>query len=123
MMVDQQSNERDMLSLCITCADQLGRDQRDTPLGGVTVVTLVELFPTLPKEMVGPVRVGARTASQGDCEGLTSQNGGVGQSLKLHLLPTHTPPTRRFFPVEPKKYRRTRTPALCFMKVSIITIR
>jgi hypothetical protein len=42
-MIDLHHDNRDMPSLCVTCADQHCRDERDTPLGGVTVVTLVDI--------------------------------------------------------------------------------
>lgn len=42
MMTEHRDN-RDMPSLCVTCAGQFGRDERDTPLGGVTVVTLARM--------------------------------------------------------------------------------
>jgi hypothetical protein len=44
-MSDLHRDSRDMPSLCVTCADQHYRDERDTPLGGVTVVTLVDMVP------------------------------------------------------------------------------
>jgi hypothetical protein len=44
-MIDLHRDNRDMPSLCVTCADQYCRDERDTPLGGVTVVTLVDKVP------------------------------------------------------------------------------
>jgi len=44
-MSDLHRDNRDMPSPCVTCADQHCRDERDTPLGGVTVVTLVEMVP------------------------------------------------------------------------------
>lgn len=31
---------RDRRDMCVTCAGQCYRDRRDTPLGGVTIVTL-----------------------------------------------------------------------------------
>jgi hypothetical protein len=45
MMIDLHRDNRDMPSPCVTCADQHCRDERDTPLGGVTVVTLVDVVP------------------------------------------------------------------------------
>lgn len=44
-MSDLHRDNRDMPSQCVTCADQHCRDKRDTPLGGVTVVTLVDMVP------------------------------------------------------------------------------
>lgn len=41
-MIEHRDN-RDMSSLCVTCAGQNYRDERDTPLGGVTVVTLARV--------------------------------------------------------------------------------
>lgn len=47
-MIDR--HERHSLSQCVTCADQINRHERHTPLGGVTIVTLVALsqFPITP---------------------------------------------------------------------------
>jgi hypothetical protein len=47
-MIDLHRDNRDMPSPCVTCADQHCRDERDTPLGGVTVVTLVDVVPMPP---------------------------------------------------------------------------
>lgn len=40
-MTELYRDNRDNPSLCVTCAGQNYRDKRDTPLGGVTTVTLV----------------------------------------------------------------------------------
>ena len=40
-------------SLCVTCADHPKRDKRDTPLGGVTSVTVVNLVPMAPFQSMG----------------------------------------------------------------------
>ncbi len=40
MMTDLFRDKRDRPSLFVTCAGQNDRDKRDTPLGGVTFVTL-----------------------------------------------------------------------------------
>ena len=53
MMIDLHRDNRDMPSLCVTCADQHCRDERDTPLGGVTVVTLVDVVPMPPFRLAG----------------------------------------------------------------------
>lgn len=45
MMTDLHRDNRDIPSLCVTCAGQHDRDERDTPLGGVTDVTLADLVP------------------------------------------------------------------------------
>lgn len=39
-MTELYRDNRDSPSLCVTCAGQNYRDERDTPLGGVTFVTL-----------------------------------------------------------------------------------
>ena len=49
-MTEQPRDNRDMPSPCVTCAGQHCRDERDTPLGGVTIVTLVEVVPMPPLE-------------------------------------------------------------------------
>ena len=36
-----ERNNRNRCELCVTCSDQSSRNERNTPLGGVTVVTLV----------------------------------------------------------------------------------
>lgn len=49
-MTELYRDKRDSPSLCVTCAGQNCRDERDTPLGGVTTVTLARLsqFPITP---------------------------------------------------------------------------
>lgn len=47
MMTELHRDNRDMPSLCVTCAGQFDRDERDTPLGGVTFVTLARVFSDL----------------------------------------------------------------------------
>lgn len=44
---DLYRDNRDVPSLCVTCAGQNDRDNRDTPLGGVTAVTLARLLADL----------------------------------------------------------------------------
>lgn len=52
---------RDSRDMCVTCAGQCCRDRRDTPLGGVTIVTLARskpiLVPMPPKTFAGRVAV------------------------------------------------------------------
>ena len=48
-MTDLHRDNRDMPSPCVTCAGKHYRDERDTPLGGVTVVTLSDLVP-MPRQ-------------------------------------------------------------------------
>lgn len=50
-MIDLHRDNRDMSSPCVTCAGQIYRDERDTPLGGVTAVTLARLFADLPRQL------------------------------------------------------------------------
>jgi hypothetical protein len=57
-MIDLHRDNRDMPSPCVTCADQHCRDERDTPLGGVTVVTLVDMVPMPLFSFVGGVAGG-----------------------------------------------------------------
>lgn len=57
-MIELHRDNRDMPLLCVTCADQHYRDERDTPLGGVTTVTLVDLVPMPPFQRVGETAVG-----------------------------------------------------------------
>lgn len=44
-MIEPCRDNRDMPSPCATCVDQNCRDIRDTPLGGVTYVTLAGMVP------------------------------------------------------------------------------
>ena len=41
------SLHRDSRDMCVTCAGQCYRDRRDTPLGGVTIVTLADRKPVV----------------------------------------------------------------------------
>ncbi len=51
-MIDLHRDNRDMPSPCVTCAGQTYRDERDTPLGGVTAVTLARLVAEPPKQSI-----------------------------------------------------------------------
>ena len=55
-MTDLYRDKRDRPSLCVTCAGQNDRDSRDTPLGGVTTVTLTKMVP-IPPFLSGAVTV------------------------------------------------------------------
>ena len=48
MMIDLYRENRDMPSLRVKCADQCCHNELDTPLVGVTVVTLVDMVPMPP---------------------------------------------------------------------------
>lgn len=54
MMPSPGCNERNKSELFVTCSDQCDRNERNTPLGGVTVVTLAT-----PKD---PLQIGMEFA-------------------------------------------------------------
>ncbi len=59
-MADLHRDERDRRDMCVTCAGQHDRDERDTPLGGVTIVTLAKATANLVP--MPPFASGAVTA-------------------------------------------------------------